>query len=168
MKSEKVNCIDFVLWIYDSKRCKGCFIPLHLCQNKKRLITKEMGPICRKDVWSPLLNAFNQVRRPCSTFYASIDSGHAFMKHTIIESKKSKIVHKVQASTMVSSFLIKGVKITHLEMLKVSMIVNGLLFISVVEVIHVPVSKMRMDVVSSFRSLSFILGPLYRYSSPSK
>ena len=126
------------------------------------------GPICRKDVWSPLLNAFNQVRRPCSTFYASIDSGHAFMKHTIIESKKSKIVHKVQASTMVSSFLIKGVKITHLEMLKVSMIVNGLLFISVVEVIHVPVSKMRMDVVSSFRSLSFILGPLYRYSSPSK
>ena len=92
MKSEKVNCIDFVLWIYNTKRCKGCFIPLHLCQNKKRLITKEMGPfVGRMYGWSPLLNAFNQVRLLCSTFYASIDSGHAFMKHTIItESKKSK------------------------------------------------------------------------------
>ena len=51
-----------------------------------------MGPfVGRMYGWSPLLNAFNQVRLLCSTFYASIDSGHAFMKHTIItESKKSK------------------------------------------------------------------------------
>ena len=82
----------FILQTYITKHFKGYFIPLHLCQNKKRLITKEMGPfVGRMYGWSPLLNAFNQVRLLCSTFYASIDSGHAFMKHTIItESKKSK------------------------------------------------------------------------------
>ena len=59
-------------------------------KQQKETNNKGNGPICRKDVWSPLLNAFNQVRLSCSTFYASIDSGHAFMKHTIItESKKS-------------------------------------------------------------------------------
>ena len=132
---------------------------------QKETNNKGNGPICRKDVWSPLLNAFNQVRLPCSTFYASIDSGHAFMRHTIIESEKSKIVQKVCASAMVSSFSIKGVKITPLKMLKLSMIVNGLLSISVVEVIHVPASMMRKGAVSSFRSMSFIPGPLYRYNS---
>ena len=132
---------------------------------QKETNNKGNGPICRKDVWSPLLNAFNQVRLPCSTFYASIDSGHAFMRHTIIESEKSKIVQKVRASAMVSSFSIKGVKITPLKMLKLSMIVNGLLSISVVEVIHVPASMMRKGAVSSFRSMSFIPGPLYRYNS---
>ena len=124
-----------------------------------------MGPFVGRMYGVPLLNAFNQVRLPCSTFYASIDSGHAFMRHTIIESEKSKIVQKVCASAMVSSFSIKGVKITPLKMLKLSMIVNGLLSISVVEVIHVPASMMRKGAVSSFRSMSFIPGPLYRYNS---
>ena len=85
-------------------------------KQQKETNNKGNGPICRKDVWSPLLNAFNQVRPPCSTFYASIDFGHAFMKDTIIESEKSKIVQKVHASAMVSSFSIKGVKITPLKM----------------------------------------------------
>ena len=66
---------------------------------QKETNNKGNGPICRKDVWSPLLNAFNQVRPPCSTFYASIDSGHAFMRHTIITESRNLEIGTVHSST---------------------------------------------------------------------
>lgn len=118
---------------------------------QKETNNKGNGPICRKDVWSPLLNAFNQVRRPCSTFYASIDSGHALMKHTIItESRKMKIgtVHSFTSNG--PSFSIVNVKITQLEMLQLNMILEGLFFLSqsLVEVTPAIVGKVKTDVVS--------------------
>ena len=134
---------------------------------QKETNNKGNGPICRKDVWSPLLNAFNQVRRPSSTFYASIDYGHALMKHTIItESRKMKIgtVHSFTSNG--PSFSIVNVKITQLEMLQLNMILEGLFFLSqsLVEVTPAIVGKVKTDVVSCNPTrwyLSFILGPLY-------
>ena len=58
-----------------------------------------MGPFVGRMYGVPLLNAFNQVRPPCSTFYASIDSGHAFMRHTIITESRKLEIGTVHSST---------------------------------------------------------------------
>ena len=123
---------------------------------QKETNNKGNGPICRKDVWSPLLNAFNQVRRPCSTFYASIDSGHAYH-------------HRIKGiPQMVSSLIMIHVKITHLKILKLNMIWMFFL-IAVAKVTPAIVGKVKTDMVCyPTRYLSFILGPLYRYNSPSR
>ena len=96
--SQLPNSIKILVWIncvkvlnvgrqiaFSTKPLETFHIWLHLCQNKGRLVTKEMGLFCRRNCMyeapRSLLNAFNQVRQPCSTFYASFDSTPAFMRH---------------------------------------------------------------------------------------